>query len=343
MVEDHGTNDCGDPVGAYGPRADVVLATACGGDVHVTYAWSPDDWGTHVLEARDGIVLLGPQVAVDGDRLFVAASAYADEDGGCGGDGLREAGVMIWSRLLPDGVWTEPTRIGGPHDRLESFRVVGGAIHATVRDDETGAVAYIHRSAGLSKRLAIVDAVSTSLRVGSDGVARVAYTTSNGLYLATMDGSAHEARRIYRGSDAHGPMLVLAEGNQPILMWTVEFRGGGCAEPEPLPHHGTYVFSDVQGVIASERLSPSSMASSLTLDIPGGTVYAVISEYADDRRGTYLWSRSIAGSEWTSVELDEGVAWPLMRVDQATGQAFLAWTTYDDDTQRLMVQTADLR
>ena len=345
-VQQFETNTCEGVSGAYGPRSDIVLVTTCDGDVQIAHARSADDWEMLIIEGPDGVILHGAQVAFDGDRLFVAADLLAPEDGGCGDPGLRETGIRVWSRdLQASGPWAAPLTLGGSEDHLQSFRVVDGVIHATVRAGlHAGEVAYLRSSGRSSGRVPIADAIETSLRVGSDGVARVAYTTPDGLRLATMDAGAPEPETIYRGTDAHGPTLVLAGGNEPILMWSAEWGPGGCAEPDPLAHHGTYVFSDVLGVAASERLTTSTGASSLTLDIPGGMAYVVTSEVTDERRGTYLYSRPIAGGEWTSKPVNEDLTGAVMRVDQASGGAFLAWIAYeDDDTQRLMVQTADLR
>lgn len=339
--------DCGGLTMAYGPGGTVVLVMACDDDVHVTHGpVHGGQWVTDVIERPRGIVLRDPQVAIDGDRLHVAVSALAPVDGGCGDTGLRPAGVLVWERTLPDGDWAGPTAIGGPDDDLQSFRVVDDIVHATVQG--VGGVVYLRGSTGSIRRTTIPDADDTSLRVGSDGFARIAYTASSGdVRLVTMRDGPLAPEVIHR-ADEHGgprpPSLVLAGGNEPFVMWTLGWGPGGCAEPDSLPEFGTYVYADVGGVTATDHLSTSEAATSLTLDIPGGMAYVVITEWTDDQHQTNLYSRPIAGGDWTATELEGDPSWPVMRVDQDAGAAIMAWIDWDgDSTKRLMVMTGQVR
>lgn len=347
-VHDVQATDCGGLTATYGPRADLILVMACNDDIHVTHGSPGEAWVTDVIEHPRGVVLRGPQVAVDGDRLTVAASAYVPEEGGCGDDGLRQTDVLIWSRDLPDGEWTGPVALGGPDGHLQSFRVVDGVIHATVGN--TDGVAYVRGRTGSAQRTAIPEASETSLRVGSDGIARIAYTTTSGdLRLVAMRDRALAPETIHRAQDGElggpiQPSLVLAGQNEPIVLWTLTWGISGCAEPDPPPEFGTYVYADVGGVATNERLSGSTDGASLTLDIPGGRAYVVIPEWVDDDHRTNLYSRPIAGGDWSRVELEGDPFWPIMRVEQATGAAVLAWLDWrDDDSIQLRVMPGQVR
>src|SRR6185295_14402364 len=83
---------------------------------------------------------LDPQIAFRGDVVYVAYSRIALDDG-CGSDG-NDIGVYVRTRSQPSGSWSAPTRIGLPDDSLGSFRVDGGTVHATVRNEKDGRVYY---------------------------------------------------------------------------------------------------------------------------------------------------------------------------------------------------------
>jgi hypothetical protein len=256
------------------------IAADCGDEIrHIV--WDRDAIDTHTdrFARPPDRVELGPQLAIDGDSMLMAYSRLAPTDGGCGDDGLEDLGVYVRTASLDDQVWSDPVRVGEVGDTLQSFRVVDGVLHLTVGAKDGQVYYESARPGGSATRVAIPDAVETSLRIGDDGHARIAYTTGQAIRYARIDG--HTVQRVTVASSDEtnflSPSLVLAPGDVATILWTQDRdAGGGCASPGPGPLDGTYVGTDAGGSWSFRRVSKAVEPASLTLDPTSGRWHAII-------------------------------------------------------------------
>ena len=205
-------------VGPAGNCGDVTAAIDAGGGYHVVaecdgtirYSSSRPDgtWSTtsfaHPLSQTDH----QPQVAIDGSVVYVAYTR--EQFAGCGFDW---AGVYYRTRTLPGGTWSAAKLLGRAGDHLQSLRVVGGMIHATVDlASDFYEVDYETSSGGTLHRYPITDAVGlTSLRIGSDGRARIVYEAP------TRFGTPCSTARASRSLRSPAPVARIAG---PCWCWT---------------------------------------------------------------------------------------------------------------------------
>lgn len=287
-------------------------------------------------------VEMGPQLAADGDTLYLATTRLAPTDGGCGDDGLREVGVFVRTKQLPDGTWSRPVRVGLAGDGLLAFRVTGGVTHAIVThggDVLTGGTVFYESQAGSTlTRIKIPRvAAGASLRVGDDGRARIAYSTGRRLVYATLNGDQFTKTTVASSdtTDLFPPSLVLGSGDTGYLTWEQQrMFGGGCAEPDyvPPPDDGTYFATDESGRWVTQRISRSVNGAALTLDPSSGQVHVVIINGGFKhlaRRADGSWSReTIPGTRKLYA--------PSIRIDPATGRMVVVML----DTQNRVLVTA---
>ena len=68
----------------------------------------------------------------------------------------------------------------------------------------------------------IPHAQTTSLRVGDDGHARVAYSTGHEIRLARVDGRSVSSTVIASSDETNlrSPAMVLGPGDVPVVVWT---------------------------------------------------------------------------------------------------------------------------
>ena len=268
-----------------------------------------------------------PRVAVDGTTVYVASSLLAPEDGGCGDDGLRDVGVFVRSRATSDSAWSDPIRIGSEGDRVQAFRVANGVIHLTVTNDDGRSTFYQSKSASGSTRIGIPDAISTSLRVGDDDRARIAYVTDHAIRYGVVEGKALTTTTIAETSKTffRRPSLILGPGDRGAIVWTqTTDSGGGCVGPEPGPLDGTYVAIEGASGWSVQRITKSQGQTSLTLDPDSGRTEAVVAGGTD--AGVVLFTKT--RDDWASEEIpaDVGggyVGYPVLRHDPATGALVL--------------------
>jgi hypothetical protein len=321
-----GLAGCGSLVGAIDDRGTIHLAVSCyasNGSSSVKYATSTDgrQWTTIAFSPPTGRFELEPQLAFDGNTLALAYSRVAPTDGGCGDDGLSDVGVYVRTKTLPSGGWSAPVRIGAVGDRLESFRVTRGVTYATVTNQDGTSTFYESLAAGKLTRFPLAAAGGTSLRVGSDGVARIAYEASGGLSLGTVGPNGIKASPIPDSAQGWDPILVLAPGNVADVLWNWSYHGGGCAGPGPDPHDGAYFSTNAGGVWTTTRLSTSPGAISLTLDSAGG-LHALV----DDADGLAVHDRLPGSPTWTHELLTQsGAEAAVIRQDPATGRLVVAY------------------
>ena len=171
-----------------------------------------------------------------------AYSRYASDEGDTCSDGSDIAGVGVFVRTWAgdEGAWSEPSRLGETGDALQSFRAVGGALHATVTDDH-GRVHYVSDGRpGDADRGP--DAFATSLRVGDDRHARIAYSIGEEIRHARVDDDGLRSTTVARRRTAI-PSRVPRSSSPPATSRPCSGLrdsnfGGGCAEPPPDPKDG---------------------------------------------------------------------------------------------------------
>jgi hypothetical protein len=101
------------------------IVAACNAGLRYAVSNPEGAWSTTLITQPANRKQMDPQIGFDGDVVYVAYSWLAVTDGGCEDDGLDDLGVYHRQRTLPDGVWSEPKRIGIAKDMLVSFRVEG--------------------------------------------------------------------------------------------------------------------------------------------------------------------------------------------------------------------------
>ena len=324
------SGECGPLSATFDGQGTSHVAALCDGGIRTLVSSDGVTWTTTDIVPAIDLIETDPILAMDGATAYLAYSLLAPFDGGCGDDGRRDVGVHVRTRTLPDGPWSEPRRVGLEGDRLQSFRASGGVLHLTVTGADGAEVSYIRASTGPETRIAIPDAIETSLRVGDDGRARIAYSTGRTIRYATVDGTTLAVETIAESdrSFLRRPSLVLAPSGTPAIVWTQTVDSGrGCVSIDRLPLDGTWVgvMSDHRWVV--EHLSPEEGRTSITFDPESGDLFFALSPFVrsdvrvfeshvlDD--GHYLpWSMTtIPGS----THLDQ----PALRRDPATNRLVL--------------------
>jgi hypothetical protein len=294
------------------------VASVCDGAIRYVSSMDGATWSEASFPPPVDRLEFYPQIAVDGDTVYLAYTRIAQTDGGCGDPGLQDLGVYVRSRHLPDSTWTEPVRIGSEGDGIQAFRAVGGVLHLTVTAADDG-VFYESSAGSALTRVGIPDALSASLRVGDDRHARIAYTTGHAIRYARVDGSELSILTVAATDETYlkAPALVLGPRDRGYLMWTQDVnQGGGCADIEPGPLDGTYVGTDATGQWASQRIAAVVNSGSFTLDPSTGRLHVIIA-------GPLLtYFTSLGDGRWTSKELPgtERLEAPVIRLDPATGR-----------------------
>ena len=304
------------------------VAAVCAGEIRYMTSRDGARWAIDSIPPPADRLELYPQLAVDGDTIYLAYTRIVRGEGGCGDDGLQDLGVYVRSRHLPDGTWTEPVRVGSEGDGVQAFRVDGGVLHLTVTTAD-GGVVYESKSGSTLTRIGIPDAITTSLRIGDDQRARIAYATGHAIRYARVDGNQLSIVTVAATDETYllRPALVLGPGDHGYLIWTQKVDpGGGCAEGGPGPLDGTYVGTDATGQWVRDRLTEFPNGASLTLDPSSGRLHVI----AGDRL-TYFTSPG--DGSWTSAELrgTEGLHEAVIRLDPATGRPIVFALAWGDD------------
>ena len=310
--------DCSRPSATIDSSGRRHVVTACDGGVRYLTSADGSSWAEMSIVPEIDVLEMNPQVAVDGDTVHVVYDRLVPEDGGCGGDGLSELGVFLSSRRLPNGAWSDPVRIGNEGDRLQAFRAARGVLHLTVSTSPEGSVVYESRSGSTLTRIAIPDALATSLRVGDDGKARIAFSTGQAVRYATVQSGTLSSVTVAESADAYlrNPLLVLGPGNDGYIVWTRKIDpGGGCVERDPGPLDGTWFATDTSGAWATTRVTPSFGETSLTLDPTSGRIHVLVVEFP------MTHYTSTDGSSWDAFAFTNGKDFvtPTIRIDPTTG------------------------
>jgi hypothetical protein len=306
------------------------VASTCDGGIRYLTSADGIDWTETSFVPSIDRLEQDPQLTLDGDTLYLAYSVLAPTDGGCGDDGLQEVGVYTRSLKPPSRTWSEPVRVGAKGDRVQSFRVSDGVLHLTVIANESAGPLYYESQSGpnLAKML-IPDAVTTSLRVGDDGHARVAYAIGHAIRYARVDGTKLSTTTVAASTETYlqSPSLVLGPGDHAYMVWTQNADGGGgCVGPEPSPVDGVYFATDASGSWKTTRLTATPGEASLTLDPSSGRIEVVVNH------GSGLTQyESVGGDDWTSTMVPgtTGLNGPLIRMNPVTGSVNIVAFDYD--------------
>ena len=311
---------CWDSAGTVDDAGRFHVAASCDGVIRYAESTDGRTWKTVHFSLPARRLDVTPQVTVDGSTLYLAYTRLAVADGGCGDNGLIDVGVYYRTRSLPDGAWTAPVRLGRALDHLQAFRVARGVIHETFTSGgSTVPVSYGVLDHGRYRHSVIPGATGTSLRVGDDGQARIAYTTGSAIrYAVAGHDAAMSIRTIFRSKSMElgTPSMVLGPGDHAYMAWDADriFETGGCTEPEPppAPKPGTYFATDASGSWAVRWISKIIAQPSIALDPSSGRVDVVVSYQAGIRQLTRAadgtWSgKLIPGTKDTHVSLLRGI------------------------------------
>jgi hypothetical protein len=293
------------------------IAAECGGSVNYWVSDGHGSWTTTVFAHPADRQDLDPQIAFRGNVVYVAFTRIKP-DGGCGGGAGPPVGVFFRSRTQPDGAWSEPVSIGSPDDNLQSFRVDGPTIHATVSQGDGGGTAYYETLNGSTyHRYPIPGSIGqTSLRIGSDGRARIAFEAATGIRYAVFTGSGFTTSPVAGGMEGVlGPVLVLDAKDGAHVVWT-RTEPGACGE---IPV-GTYYATNASGTWVAQRITKGVGGMSLQID-GTGRVDLIVGV------GSGLWYYSATPTgPWTQTRIVAvGVQWPTLRLDPATGTLLVVY------------------
>jgi hypothetical protein len=334
-----GLDGCYSVVAAIDERGTNHLAAECGDSgSQIRYSTSIDasHWTTRVFKAPTNRLELDPQLAVKGSTLYLAYTRLVQTEGACGDDGLRDLGAYYRTRKLPNGGWSLPRQIGAVSDHLQSFRVDGSTIHATVGNEKDGLTYYETVSGGTTHRYRLAGASGgTSLRIGDDSMARIAYGGANGIVYGTFDGARFNTTTVPGTKGGEGPTLILAPGNVAYMLWIRNSMGGGCAEPEPPPTDGTYFATNAGGSWTSTKLSNAYPGGSITLDPATRELHVLIG----DDRGIVYYNR-VPGADWTEKTLvaTRWLSSPVIRQNPRTGALLVAYQEYIENSNNPTIQ-----
>ena len=297
------------------------VASECSGSIDYSVA-NGDRWQTTRLPHPADRIDKAPQLAFEGNTMYLGFTRVKILDGGCGDNGLSDVGVNVRQRELPAGDWKSPQRIGSPTDGLVALRVVDSTIHLLVKDRSDNRLYYETFQDGTLGRYRLPGAVGgASLRIGDDGRARIVYEGGQNLQYAVFDGSGFTHAGIPGSSLGWGPSLVLDPQNHAHAIWMRSYHDGGCAEPEPESWFGTYYGSNETGTWTYRRLSSQTNGASLTLDTETGRIHVALSGRLGIRYLTKLGS-----GPWRETRITTKADWaPIIKLDQRTGKLLVVY------------------
>ena len=181
--------NCYDITAAIDANGKDHVAVDCDGRIRYSTNQS-GAWATSFFAVPMPYAEQNPQIAIDGSRIYVAFNRVTYL--ACG---IDYAGVYYRSRLLTSPTWSAATRIGPAGDDLQSLRIVSGKFHLTIYSLLTNSVSYETNAGGTLRRYVISDASGTSsLRVGSDGKARIVYEATSSFGTPCSRGRVSRSR-----------------------------------------------------------------------------------------------------------------------------------------------------
>jgi hypothetical protein len=314
---------CQDVTAAVDQAGRYHLAATCGDGIRIYDSTGSSSWSTRVFVHPAGRAELAPQVAIVGNVEYVAYYRIAP-DGGCGSLGT-DIGVYFRSRTLPNGAWSVATKVGAVADELQSLAASGSTIFMTVKNDQ--ALYFVSRAGSSVHRTLIPNAGGwSSVAVGSDGRARVAYVGATGLRIGVYTGTSLSSSRIGGSTDRDwAPKLMLDAADKPHVVWTRSPAPGGCAGPGPEPDDGTYYATDASGSWVKHRITTATGPTTFDMDAATGRVYTVVGTDSGLRSYTRAsngsWSGVLVAATTASTWADS----PVVRFNRATGALFVAF------------------
>jgi hypothetical protein len=328
--------DCYGPVLVVDASSRYHVAASCNGRIGYAEGGVTGTWARQLLKPPARHTEAGPQIAIDGADLYLAYTRYgppsdADTCGGPYSSYYKDLGVYVRKRTLPDGAWSKPRRLGRADDILEALRVADGTLHAVVTT--YGGAPHIYESDnGGSLVRATLKGIGPysaySLRVGSDGKARIAYINAGdgSLRLMTTDGSATNTTVVARGK-LENPLLVLGPGNQPHIVWTRFGKDdGACGGPGHRDPTGTYYGTLANGTWAIERVTKATGPLSFVVDTDTGGVHVLVNVYDSLGNGRLTHYERAPRGGWTATPLKASVDGGfLIRLDEADGTLVVAY------------------
>jgi hypothetical protein len=326
-----GLDGCWPVVAAIDDDGSRHLAASCaspdGGQVRYAVSTDSRTWKITAWKPPASRLEVDPQLAFSGKTLYLAWTRQAPAEGGCGDDGLDDVGVYYRTRTLPNGAWSKAIRIGKIADHLESFRVNGAVLHATVLNEKDGTTAYETGTAGTIARYPIGDSAGgSSVRVGDDGKARIAYESTRGISYGMVKGRLISSEVIPNSRNGWAPSLTLAPNNIAYVMFTRSYHGVGCIDAGPFPEDGTYVATNASGTWVSRRLTPL-VGGTMTLDPVTGELHAVV---GDGKRIVYF--HRLPGGDWAHETAIRTTASPsLIREDPRSHALFMALIVWPEE------------
>ena len=312
------TVDCVGLAATIDSRGTFHVVAHC--DDHISYAMSTDGitWFSESIVPPIDVIEAEPQVVVDGDRVYVAFNRYVPLDEGCGGLDLRHVGAFVQFPMV-DGGWSTPRRIGSDNDVLVALRIVDGVIHALVRNE---ALFYLRIDGDETTRLEVANVGTGSLRIGDDGVPRVAFVANDAIRYAEIRNGAVTSKVVASVDFSAGsPELILGPGNRPFIAWTQDSDIGGCTTPGPRPSDGTYVATLGTDGWTTKRVTSAVGGSSLTLDVATGDLHLAV---ASDVIRHFVSSND--GGAWTGtvVPNSSDAYAPVIQIDPDSGHVGIA-------------------
>jgi len=310
---------CGQVSAAVDATGRYHVAANCSGQVRYSRANPNGSWSTTAFAHPSANEDVGPIIAIDGNKIYVAFSRVTPLD--CG---VSHVGVYYRSKPLTGGSWSAATLLGPAGEQLQSFRVVGGKIHATVSGRQ---LRYQTLAGGILKRYLLAGGGShSSLRIGSDGRARIVYEVANGLRFAVFNGTAFTTSSIPgTTSTDQSPQLVLDSQNKASIVWTQE-APTGCGGPGTSTGLvGTHFGTNRTGSwtpVAARRFTTNLGPAALALDAASGRAYVLVAGAS----GLRYYTKPATGA-WSSQTLSSAQAQSVsIRHDPGSGKVLAVFS-----------------
>jgi hypothetical protein len=327
------------PIGAPGDCRFVSVAVDGEGAIHAASACESSvryltnesgTWRTWTFSRPAGRLDQDPKVSVDGDTVHVAYTRRQLVVG----EGLRSIGVYHRERALGGDTWSTAARIGPSGDELEDMQVVDGALHLAIRT-RAGALAYETDGSGELERYTLPGGTGqAALDVGTDGAARLVYSTQSFLRYAIFHGSGVEWSIIPRtSSDSIHPRLALDADNRAHVTWSIPDLLG-------IPAAGVGVFYSTNATGEWTRIGTGKVTANFGLSAievnAAGRPEIVVSASAAVKHYTLASVRA-----WGGLTIDpRPTADADLAIDPGTGRlVVLASESLDSGGGRLVILT----
>jgi hypothetical protein len=315
------SNGCGPASVGIDTAGRYHLAATC--STGIRYFVSPGEvtWMMTDFLAPTDRLDVDPKLAFEGSTVYLAYTRLNPASCGPGGDD----GVYYRTRILPDGAWSGPIRLGPVGDGLQAFREDGGTIFATVKGSD-GHVYYETLRGSDTHRYVISGALETALRVGNDGAVRVAYAAAGGIRLGRFTGSGFSTTAIAGSKpEDSAPVLALDAQDAAHVLWNRYPYSVGCEGPDAPPDVGTYYATNASGTWKLQRITSVLGSSSLQVDGVTGRVHVLVANAAVIRYYT-----KAPNGYWTTTTLASGdssdpVGSGLMARDPTRGTLLTVW------------------